>query len=179
QRRRYPRAQHVLANARTQSLREEREEHGAHPAAEMARVRVRGIVVHRKAAGGCVRRELRLGEWQERSDQPPTRARGDPGEPGWSAAAEQAQDDRFDLVVLVMSGHEVAGAATTLDVAQPGVSSRPRGRLRRLGAEVELAELELEPVARRELQDGASDRPAVRRDAVIDVRDHEGETERR
>src|SRR5689334_1527396 len=49
QRRRTPRAQHVLAHARTQPLFNQGQQRGAHPAPEMAGVAVRGIVVHGQA----------------------------------------------------------------------------------------------------------------------------------
>ena len=179
ERRRPSRAQHVVAGARTETPHDEREQHGAHPAAQMTRVHVRRIVVHGESARGRMRHELGLGERQEGSDQPTARARGDAGEAGRGGAAQQAQDDRLDLVVPVVSGHEVPSPVRSLNVAQPGVPRGARDGLRRRLPELELAELECQVVSRRELPHALSDRPTVRRDSMIRVRDHERETERR
>src|SRR5690349_6406915 len=112
----------------------------------MAWVTVRGIVVHGEAARGRVRRELGLGERQERSHQAAPRARGDAGQTRRRATPQEAEDDRLELVAAVMGGHEVAGTMTPLAVAEPGIARPSGGGLGRVRAKVELAQLERQRV---------------------------------
>ena len=77
----------------------------------------------------------------------------------------------------MVRGHQVARAVTSLDLAEPRIP-RPSGdRLRSLRAEAQLADLERQLVALRQLADGPRHRPAVRSNAVIDVRHDEREAE--
>src|SRR5437762_7761854 len=74
-----------------------------------------------------------------------------------------------------MRGDEVARGVAVLDVGEPGVARPARCGLRGAGAEVELAELERQTVALRQIADRLSDRPTIRLNSMIRVCDYERE----
>ena len=129
--------------------------------------------MHGEAARRGVLGKLTPAEWQQRPNKSPSTALRDACEPRGCAATQGAQHDGFDLIVPMVRGHEVGRAPAALDLAQPGVARAPRGRLRRVRAEVQLAELEGQPVLFGEGFDRLSDRPPDRLDSVIRVRHDE------
>jgi hypothetical protein len=178
-RRRSPGPQHVIARARPEPLCDERQEGGAHPAAQVSRVVIRRIVVDGEAELGDVLHEPRLREGEQRPDQSTAPTRGDSGEPRRRAALEEAEQNRLHLVVAVVRGHEVARAVTSLHLAEPRVARAAGDRLRGIRPEAQLADLERQLVPLRQLSHRPGDRPAVRSNAVIDVRDDQREAELR
>src|SRR5438034_4184104 len=72
-----------------------------------------------------------------------------------------------------MRRHQVAGSVTPLHLAQPSVAGPSGDGLRSIGTEAQLTDLEGQLVALRQLADRPCDGPAVRPNAVIDVRHHE------
>ena len=68
---------------------------------------------------------------------------------------------------------------TSLHLAQPSVAGPSGDGLRSIGTEAQLTDLERQLVALRQLADRPCDGPAVRPNAVIDVRHHEREAELR
>ncbi len=92
----------------------------------MPRIPIRRVIVDRQTARGCVLEKLATRERQQRTDQTTAAALRDAGESRRSAAAQCAQHDRLDLIVLVVRGHEVCRAATALHFAQPGVPRAAR-----------------------------------------------------
>jgi len=105
------------------------------------------------------------------------RARRDTGEAGGRAAAQRAQQNGFDLVIFVMRGDEVLRAAATLHVAQPGIARPTRFRFRGARPESEFCALERQCVLLRQRGDGLSDGRTVGLNTMIDVGDHEGQSE--
>src|SRR5213595_2624756 len=92
-------------------------------------------------------------EGEQWSHQPPPPARGNPREARRRAPLQEPEENRFDLVVPMVRGHQVARAVTSLDLAEPRIP-RPSGDgLRSVGAEAQLADLERQLVALRQLAD--------------------------
>jgi len=78
-RRRSPGPHTFIARARTEPLGDERQEGGAHPAAQVSRVVIRRIVVDGQAELGDVLHEPRLREGEQRPHPPAAPTRGDSG----------------------------------------------------------------------------------------------------
>jgi len=143
----------------------------------VSRVVIRRILVDGEAELGDVRDEPRLREAEQRAHEPGAPARGDAGQTGRRAPLQESQQNRLDLVVAVVRGHEVARAVTSLELPQPRIACTPRDGLRGVRTEAQLADLERQLVALRQLSHGSCDRPTVRSDAMIDVRHDQREAE--
>ena len=133
----------------------------AEPGPQVPRILVGGIVVDGQPARIRVVRELAARERQERPHQSTARSGTHARESRGRAAMQRAQQDRLHLVVLVMRGDEILRAAPILQVVQPGVSHTARFCFRCVRAEMQFG------ITRRERGDRPSDRPAVRRNAVV------------
>jgi len=75
----------------------------------------------------------------------------DAGESRRCAAAQRAQQDRLDLIVLVVPRHEVLRAATALHFAQPRVPRAACFRLRRVGTQLQLRQFKRQTVTHRQV----------------------------
>ena len=84
---------------------------------------------------------------------------------------------RRDLVVAVVRGDEIPRRVASLHVGQPRVARAPRGGFGRLRTEVQLSQLERQPVSPHECRDRLGDGTTVRLNPVVRVRDHQRETE--
>ena len=86
-------------------------------------------------------------EREQRPHQSAARFRPDAGETGGRAAAQRAQQDGFDLIILVMGSDDVFRAAALLNLTQPRVARVPRVGLRRVTPQILLDSFEREAVA--------------------------------
>ena len=78
----------------------------------------------------------------------------------------------------MVRGHEITCAPTLLHVTQPAVARASCDRLGSIRAKTQLAELEGESVMLRESLDRLSDRPTVRPNLMVRVRDDERQASR-
>src|SRR2546422_646140 len=157
--------------------RARREWHAAPPAARVSWAAIRGMVVKGEAELGAVRPEPRLRKGEERPHQPAAPARGDTGEARRRAPFQKPEQNRLDLVVPLMRGHQVARPMPALDLAEPPIARPSRDGLRGVRTETQLADLERQLVPLGQLGDGPCDRPTVQSNAVIDVGDDERQAE--
>ena len=149
--------QQLVLNARAEALRDVGQQAGAHPRAQVARIAVRRIIVRRQFARGGVLDELHPGEGQERAHQAVAPFRADPREAGRRAAAQHAQQHRFDLIILVMCSHEIAPRALSLHVAEPRIARATRLGFCCIRPEVQLSQIEWKFVRCREVPNHQTD----------------------
>ena len=179
ERRRAAGAGQIVARARAQARGHERQQHRADPAPQVPGIAVRGIVVHRQATRGDVLDQIVVRERQQRAHQSAAGSRRHAGEPGGPAPAQQPQQNRLDLVVAVVRRHKVARRTASPHVGEPCVARSPRRGFRGVRTEVQLSQLERQPVPARQGGDRLSHARTARLHPVVRVPDDQRETELR
>ncbi len=136
-------AQEVAPSPIPQPVGNKRKERRSDPGPEVSGVSVGGINERSQGPGaGGQGRQFGFCKRQEGSYQTASRLRGDARQTGRSAPAEDAQQNRLYLIILMMRGHDVPGVQPFPGVAQPRVARFPGLSFRRIGAEVKLGHLE-------------------------------------
>ena len=174
-----PQPQDVASHCGAETLGEQRNEGGTDPGARVSRIRIRRVLVRGERARSDVRSELGLREWKQRAHQATRAAGGNPRETRDAAPAQRAPENRFDLVVLLMRGDEVARATPLLDFAQPAVARPPRDGLRGARSKPELDGVERQPISSRQPTHPLSHVPAPRLDLMIGMRNNEVQSQLR
>ena len=167
-----PVLEQITPQPATEAFGQQRQQCRPHPRAHVTSIAIRRIVVNRKTPLRRVRDQLGVSKRQQRPHEPAASPGRDTGETGGRAAAQRAQHDGFDLIVLVMRRDDVLRPAAPLHLAQPAVARTPGSRLAGIRAELEFGELEGQPVFFGERSDRPSNHPTVRRDSVIDMSNH-------
>ncbi len=165
----------VAGDAGAEAVFQKWEQLSPYPRAQVTRVRVCGIRVRGEPARRGVHDELVVSERQQRPHESVTAAARDPRESGRRAAAQRAQHDGLDLIILVMRGDEIGRAQAVLHVTEPRVTRTPRSGFSRVGSETQLDGLEWQFVFLGQLSDRPADRPSGRLNPVIDMRHNKGQ----
>src|SRR5581483_8355112 len=93
-----------------------------------------------------VGREFVVREREQRTHKASAAPRRHAREPGWSATAQESQENRLDLIVAMVCRDEIARSTSFLGRPEPLVPSAPGDGLARTRSELEPRGLERHPV---------------------------------
>ena len=138
----------------------------------MAGITICRVVVHRQSPSRRVIDQVATSERQERTHQAAASPPCNAGESRRRAAAQCAQEDGFDLIVLVMRGHDVLRAAALLQRTQPRVARTPRLDLGGVRSQMQRGRLARQPMVCREFADRLPDSLRARVNPMVHMRNH-------
>lgn len=162
-----------------------RQEPVPNPRPVMAVVDVRRVLVNGErltfisGAGRKPLRDLSSREREERSNHAARALGRNPRQARRPTSAQEPKQHRFHLIVGVMRGHQVASTRFVLDTTERSVARVACPGLRGVGAQLEAGQANRERVTRGQARDPVRDLAALETDTVIDMGDHELQSELR